>query len=86
MHAFPMLPREAEAEKLPANIAKGQPTLLLGDVGMGKTVLLKQVIERVDWAVYIDTISPFKSAMLELSFALHQRGDLQVEGMQVLAS
>ena len=82
MNSFPMLPREAEAEKLRANIAKGQPTLLLGDVGIGKTVLLKQVVERVDRAIYIDTISPFKSAVLELSFALHQRGDFQIEGIR----
>ncbi len=78
----PIIPREVEAEKLRANITKGQPTLLLGDIGIGKTVLLRQVAKEIDKAIYIDSISPLKSAVLELSSTLHQRGELQIEGVQ----
>ncbi len=82
MTPFPIIPRLSEQEKLFANIAKRQPTLVLGDVGIGKTVLLKQVAGQLDKAIYLDTISPIKSALLELLQALHQKGDLHIEGIQ----
>jgi len=82
MNPLPIIPRESETETLLSNIAKGQPTLLIGDIGIGKTVLLKQVAGQLDKAIYIDTISPIKSALLDILQALHHKGDLQLEGIQ----
>jgi archaellum biogenesis ATPase FlaH len=77
----PIIPRETEQAKLKANIAAGQPTLLFGDIGMGKTVLLKQMAYHVEVAIYVDTVSPIKSALLEILHGLHQRADLHLEGV-----
>jgi type II secretory pathway predicted ATPase ExeA len=82
MIAFPIIPRETEQEKLLANITQRQATLLLGDIGMGKTVLLKQVAQQLEVAIYVDTVSPIKSALLEILHALHHNGDLHLEGIQ----
>ena len=82
MTPLPIIPRPSEQETLLANIAKGQPTLILGDIGIGKTVLLKQVAGQLDKAIYIDTISPIKSALLDILQALHRKRDLQIQGIQ----
>ena len=82
----PIIPREAFRDKLLSNIAKRQSTLLIGDIGIGKTVLLKQVAQQFEVAIYLDAIFPFKSALLDILRVLHQRGDLHLDNVQVLAS
>lgn len=81
MPTDPLIPRQPQQEKLLANIAKRQPTLLTGDVGIGKTVLLKQIASEQPKAIYLESPTPFKSALLELLKKLNENGDLRLEGI-----
>jgi len=78
-----MIGRRNEQQKLIDNTAKAQPTLLTGNIGVGKTHLLKQVQSQLDKAIYVESISPIKSALLEILRALHQNGDLEMAGVEV---
>ena len=72
---------QTEYNKLLENIAKAQPTLLIGDIGIGKSYLLKQAYAELDKAIYVESISPIKSALLDILKALHQNDDLK-EGIE----
>ena len=74
---------QTEHSKLLENIQKAQHTLLIGDIGIGKTHLLRQVQSQRDKTIYIESVSPFKSASLEILQTLHENGDLQIKGMDV---
>ena len=76
-----MIGRQPEFQKLIDKIAIDQHTLLTGSIGTGKTHLLKQVLSQLDKAIYVSTISPIKSALLEILKALHQNDDLK-EGVE----
>jgi recombinational DNA repair protein RecR len=54
----------------------------LGDVGIGKTYLLKQVSSQLDRAIYVEALSPIKSAVLEIIFSLHRNNDFHFPGLQ----
>lgn len=81
MPSDPLIPRHPQHQKLLENIAKRQPTLLIGDIGIGKTVLLKQTACEQPKAIYLESPTPFKSALLELLKTLHENGDLRLEGI-----
>jgi len=75
--------RQTEYNSLLDNIAKAQHTLVTGDIGIGKTHLLKQVQPELDKAIYVESISPIKLALLEILKTLHQNDDLEIEGVEV---
>jgi hypothetical protein len=77
-----MIGRQSEFQQVRANIHKCHPTLLLGEVGMGKTYLLKQVYSQLDKAIYVESLSPFKPTLLDIICALHQNGDFIIEGIE----
>jgi hypothetical protein len=74
---------QIEYNKSLANIAKAQPTLLTGDIGIGKTHLLKQVQSQLSHVIYIESPSPPKSVLLEILYVLHANDDLEIAGMEV---
>jgi len=76
-----MTGRETEQNKVLENIQKNQPTLLTGDIGIGKSHLLERVQSQLDRAIYVETISPIKSALLSILRALHQNDYLK-EGIE----
>jgi len=75
--------REAEQEQLFSNIAMRQPTLLTGDIGIGKSRLLRRVHSKLEKVIYVETISPLKSALLEILQSLHVNDDLKIQGIEV---
>lgn len=77
-----MIGRQTELHKLTENIEKGQPTLLLGDIGVGKSHLLREVQSKLDKAIYVEAVSPIKSALLEILKTLHQNDNLKIEGIE----
>jgi hypothetical protein len=77
-----MIGHQTELTKLMENIQKGQPTLLLGDIGVGKSYLLRQVQADLDKAIYVETMSPLKSALFEILQVVHRNDDLEVEGVE----
>lgn len=77
-----MIGRQNELTKLIENITKGQHALLTGDIGIGKTYLLKQVYSQLDKAIYVESMSPLKSALLEILQALHKNDDLKIEDVE----
>jgi len=78
-----MIGRQDELQKLIDSIAKGQHTLLTGDIGIGKSHLLRQACSQLDRAIYIKNLSPLKSGLLEILQALHKNDDLEVESVEV---
>ncbi|MBC8236126.1 AAA family ATPase [bacterium] len=77
-----MIGRQSESQKLIENIQKGQHTLLLGEVGMGKTYLLKQLYSQLDKAIYVESLSPFKPTLLDIISVLHQNGVFIISGLE----
>jgi uncharacterized protein YneF (UPF0154 family) len=77
-----MIGRQSEYKQLQDNIRQCQPTLLLGEVGIGKTYLLKQLDSQLDQAIYVESLSPFKPTLLDIISALHQKGDFIIEGIE----
>ena len=77
-----MIGRQTEVQKVIENIQKGQHPLLIGDVGMGKTYLLKQVASQFDRTIYVESLSPLKPTLLDLISALHHNGDFIIEGIE----
>jgi type II secretory pathway predicted ATPase ExeA len=77
-----MIQRQTELTKAIEAIAKGQHTLLIGEVGVGKSHLLRETQSKVAKAIYIESISPLKSALLDILKVLHQNDDLQAEGIE----
>jgi len=71
-----MIFRQTELTKLRENIQKGQPTLLTGDVGIGKSHILREAQLNLNKAIYVESISPIKSALLSILKALHANNDL----------
>jgi len=69
--------------KLMNNIRKCQHTLLFGDIGIGKSHLLKQVGSQLEKSIYLDSMSPLKSALLEILQTAHEKDNLQVKGLEV---
>jgi len=75
--------RREAVKKLRENIAKGRSTLLIGDIGVGKTHILRAVAEPIERCIYVERIQPLKSALLETCKALHDKELLHMEGILV---
>jgi hypothetical protein len=73
--------RSTELEKLKENIKNKKHTALIGDIGTGKTHLLKYATKDIRKLVYIEQIHPLKTALLEIAFQLHKVGKLAIEGV-----
>lgn len=73
--------RLAELEKLKENIKSKKHTCLIGDIGTGKTHLLKYVTKDTRKLIYIENVHPLKTALLEIAFQLHKMGLLAIEGV-----
>lgn len=77
-----MIGRQEKLQQITQNIQQNQPTLLVGEIGIGKTQLLKQLQDKHPKAVYLESIAPLKSALLSIMQALHKRGKLHLEGIE----
>ena len=55
MTSKPLIERQSQTEKLSANIDIGQHTIITGDVGIGKTVLLKQAVSHLERVIYVES-------------------------------
>jgi len=77
-----MIGREEEQNQLLEKIRKGQHTLLVGDIGVGKTHLLKEVQSQLDKVIYLESMSPLRSALLEILQSLHQNDDLEIKEIE----
>jgi len=73
--------RLEEIEKLKSNIKDKKHSCLMGDMGTGKTHLLKYATKDIRKVIYIEHIHPLKTALLEISFQLHKTGKLAMEGV-----
>ncbi|PIQ88711.1 MAG: hypothetical protein COV72_07220 [Candidatus Omnitrophica bacterium CG11_big_fil_rev_8_21_14_0_20_42_13] len=73
--------RGVELEKLKENIKNKKHTSLTGDIGTGKTHLLKYAVKDMKKVIYVERIHPLKTAVLEIAFCLHKQGKLAIEGV-----
>jgi len=78
-----MIGHQTEFQKLIDKIAIGQHSLLTGAIGRGKTHILKRVQSQISHIIYIESLSPPKSALLEILHGLHANDDLEIAGMEV---
>jgi hypothetical protein len=76
-----LVSRLQEAEKIKANLAKRQHTLLTGAIGTGKSHLLKHIARDLKNAIYVERVQPIKSALLSIAETLHKTGRLKIEGV-----
>jgi len=76
-----LIGRQQELERLRANLAKGQHTILTGAIGTGKSHLLKCVAGDLKNVIYVERIQPIKSALLSIAEILHKDGRLKIEGV-----
>lgn len=72
--------RATELEKLKENIKNKKHACLTGDIGTGKTHLLKYATRDLKKVIYVEQIHPLKNALLEIAFQLHKRNNLAIEG------
>jgi len=66
MQNQPLILHQTEYQNLLDNIAKGQHTLLTGDIGAGKSYLLRQAQSQLDRAIYADSKSIMEEQMTQL--------------------
>jgi len=73
--------RTLEVEKIKENIKDKKNSCLTGDMGIGKTHLLKYATKDIRKLIYIEHIHPLKTALLEIAQCLHNSGKLAIEGV-----
>lgn len=73
--------RTTELEKLKENIKNKKHSCLVGDIGTGKTHLLRYATKDTRKVIYIEQIHPLKTALLEVAFQLHRHNRLAIEGV-----
>lgn len=76
-----LVSRQQELEKIKANLAKRQHTLLTGAIGTGKSHLLKYIARDLKNAIYVERVQPIKSVLLSIAETLHKEGRLKIEGV-----
>ena len=74
---------QTELQKAIENADKGQNTFLISDDGLGKTVCIEKIHSQMDNSLYIETLSPPKTALMEIACQLHANGDLEIEDWDV---
>jgi hypothetical protein len=73
--------RTKELERLKHNLDSRKHTVLVGEIGTGKSHLLRYAIRDKRKVIYIEQIHPLKSALLNIAEALHQNRRLIIEGL-----
>lgn len=78
---FLLVSRQQELEKIRANLATRQHTLVTGAIGTGKSHLLKHIARDLKTAIYVERVQPIKSALLSIAETLHKDGRLKLDGV-----
>src|SRR3989338_6578406 len=73
---------DEELRKIKDNIANKKHTLLIGDIGTGKSHLLKAILKDLSRVIYIEHIQPLKSALVSIAQELHKDLRLNLEDTQ----
>ncbi len=71
-----LIGRAEELAQLRAYLARRQPALLVGPVGVGKSALLREAVDGLPSVVAVPTLQPLKPALLLLAQHLHAQGRL----------
>lgn len=77
--------REAELAKLRENVATGRHTLLVGPIGIGKSLLLRAIAAEIPGALYVEHTRPLRPSLMDLCRQLHSGGQLVVPDLDVAA-
>ena len=77
-----LIGREQELQAIKANLANKKHTLLIGDIGTGKSHLLKALVKDLSRVIYIEHIQPLKSALVLIAQELHKDLRLKLEDTQ----
>ena len=77
----PLIGRQEELEKIEANVAIRQHTLLTGPIGIGKSHLLRHLAGNLKNIIYVEHIQPIKQVLLFIAEVLHKNGRLKIEGI-----
>lgn len=82
MSEHPLVGREKTLNEIKSLISLRRHLLLTGDIGVGKTTLLRELNRVIPNSIYVERIEPFKEALLAISESLHEEGRLCVEGIE----
>ena len=77
-----LIGRDKELQKIKENLANHKHTALVGNIGVGKSHLLKYAIKDSRKIIYVKHIQPLKTALISMAQSLHKDGRLKLEGTQ----
>ncbi len=76
-----LIGREPELQRLRENVAKGRHSLLVGQVGLGKSALLYALHRTLARSIHLKHVHPLGGSLLALAEALHQQRHLSLPGL-----
>ena len=77
-----LIGRDKELQKIKENMANHKHTTLVGNIGVGKSHLLKYATKDLRKVIYVERIQPLKTALISMAQSLHRDGRLKLEGAQ----
>lgn len=77
-----LIGRDKELQRIKENAANHKHTALVGNIGVGKSHLLKYATKDLRKIIYVEHIQPLKTALVSMAQSLHKDGKLKLEGTQ----